>query len=1513
MFKYYTLTRAVCYVTSLPLLAEGIESLKHGGFSGLSTWLSPIAASAFCASVVLLLSFRLLCRARAQREKFLHDIIENLPEIACIIGDGGKFKHWNSNLETALGYTSEELAKITAFDTIAEEERTSGRETIAKVLADGMAKVESVLVSKSGIRIPCLLTGVRVVVNDAFHVLGIAVDLRKLRQAEESLRASEEQYRSLVANIPEVVWKADWEGNVSFVGRQVETMLGYSTAEVYQQGDSLWYKSIHAEDRQRVRQAFELLIKEGIPYDIECRVQRKNGEWLWAHDRASVTCDKDGTRVAAGLLSDITERKTAEETLQKLASIVQSSQDAIIGKDTNGVITTWNRAAENLYGYTTAEAIGQDLRFLLPPEKRSEMGAIMERVNKGLPIECLETQRLTKGGSIVDVSLSVSAIRDATGRVTGASTIARDITLRKHSEEQLNLQSAALEAAANAIVITDYEGTIVWANRAFTIMTGYSKEEVLGKNPRMFKSAEQSEGYYANLWSTISSGRVWQGEIVNRRKDGTTYIEEMTITPVTRDVSNPANRYFVAVKQDVTARKRSEEMLQNSENKYRVLFEDSADANWLMDEKGFLDCNSAALEMFGYSAESPMLHPADISPPNQLDGTPSRIAADRKIVAALLNGKERFEWLHQRKNGSVFPADVCLTALTLSGRPTLLATVRDITDRKEVEEALLFKTALLEAQSETTIDGILAVDDSDHIVLANKQFGLHFGISDEMLSTQNDQLVRKHLADRVADPDAFVERINYLYDHWDEKSRDEIKFKNGKVFDRYSAPLVDSRKQYRGRIWYFRDITDRKLVEERVQYLAYYDALTGLPNRTLLQDRLARTLASARRQKDKVALLFLDLDGFKKVNDSLGHRIGDLLLQEIADRLKKWGREQDTVARLGGDEFLIMLTGIKDVPDVAVAAERLMDAMTAAFVVQGHSLSIGCCIGISIFPEHGGDGETLISRADAAMYSAKEYGRNNFRFFTEEMNTQVLERLTLENSLRSALENQELFLMYQPQMDIVTGKITGLEALLRWQHRGLGLVPPDKFIRIAENSGLIVPIGEWVLRTACAQSQRWQAEGLPAVRVAVNVSAIQFRQEGFCEVVRRALHETGLAPQYLELELTESLLLANADVMLSVVQELTAMGVTLAIDDFGTGYSSFAYLRQFQVSKLKIDRSFIRDVAVNPDDAAITAAVISMAKSLRLKVIAEGVENEAQMSFLRAHQCDEIQGYYFSKPLAVDKVGDKLRGNSPEPRKLVGDNRDSTLYEVGISLMSIGFALLVSADSATIQQFSLALRDLSISPDVCQDAASAGLLLKGRKFEAVIVDLQLGGQSGQILDEVRLSLSNRTAVTFGISDSDNDAEATAAFRKKSQFVFERPLSAQSIHKTLKPAYGLILRERRRYFRYPVTIPVIIQRESGEEVRCSSVNISGGGMALGTQIPLLPGEGVRVQFTLPDHEAQFVAKSTICWSKAGHFGVRFVSVSDEDKSQLQTWLSEKLEETLPEFVAKQFRKAELCSN
>jgi diguanylate cyclase (GGDEF)-like protein/PAS domain S-box-containing protein len=434
------------------------------------------------------------------------------------------------------------------------------------------------------------------------------------------------------------------------------------------------------------------------------------------------------------------------------------------------------------------------------------------------------------------------------------------------------------------------------------------------------------------------------------------------------------------------------------------------------------------------------------------------------------------------------------------------------------------------------------------------------------------------------------------------------------------------------------DITDRKLADERIQTLAYYDTLTGLPNRTLLQDRLSKAIATARRHHEKLAVLFLDVDRFKNINDSLGHSYGDLLLQQLGQRLQGCAREQDTVARLGGDEFLIILGSLEELADAAVAAERVARDVGRQYAIQGQLLNVTCSIGISVFPDHGTDSETLIKNADAAMYSAKEEGRSAIRFFTAELTAQVLERLTLENNLRSALERDQLFLLYQPEFDVVTGQVTCWEALLRWRHPEFGLVLPDRFIRIAENTGLIVPIGAWVLRTACRQAMRWQAIGLSPVPVAVNVSAVQFRQEGFCDLVVDALAESGLPPHLLELEITESLLLSHDELVFDVLDRLRSMSVRLAIDDFGTGYSSLSYLRQFPVKKLKIDRSFIRDLASSADAAAITAAMIDMARRLNLTVTAEGVETEAELLLLRELGCDEGQGFLYSVPISPDTI-----------------------------------------------------------------------------------------------------------------------------------------------------------------------------------------------------------------------------------------------------------------------------------
>lgn len=445
------------------------------------------------------------------------------------------------------------------------------------------------------------------------------------------------------------------------------------------------------------------------------------------------------------------------------------------------------------------------------------------------------------------------------------------------------------------------------------------------------------------------------------------------------------------------------------------------------------------------------------------------------------------------------------------------------------------------------------------------------------------------------------------------------------------------------------DITERKAADDRLHLLACYDRVTGLPNRALFEERLHDALEDARRRDGQVALLLLELDRFKIINDSLGETFGDRLLQEIAARIAAATGQNSTVARVSGAEFAVILPDLSAPIAAEQVARNVMRAFGTPFSLLGHSLNVSCSIGISLCPKDGTGVDSLLKRADVAMYSAREQGTSQLRFFTEEMNDRIRQRLVLENDLRQALERKELFLVYQPQVDIRTGAISGLEALLRWRHPQFGLIPPSDFIGLAESTGLIVPIGEWVLRNACSQARQWQSAGLAPVPVAVNVSAIQFRHDGFGNLIRNVLAQTGLDGKYLELELTEGILLTNEDLMLGITQELRAMGVKLTIDDFGTGYSSLGYLRQFKVNRLKIDRSFVQDVSTNADDAAITTAIIQMARALNLEVVAEGVENESQLAFLRSQHCYEIQGYYYSKPVTVEAAALQLQAAFLEP------------------------------------------------------------------------------------------------------------------------------------------------------------------------------------------------------------------------------------------------------------------------
>jgi diguanylate cyclase (GGDEF)-like protein len=430
--------------------------------------------------------------------------------------------------------------------------------------------------------------------------------------------------------------------------------------------------------------------------------------------------------------------------------------------------------------------------------------------------------------------------------------------------------------------------------------------------------------------------------------------------------------------------------------------------------------------------------------------------------------------------------------------------------------------------------------------------------------------------------------------------------------------------------------------KDQLNHLAYHDVLTDLPNRILLQDRLTQAIELARRQGRQLAVMFMDLDRFKYINDSLGHAIGDQLLQSVAQQLEVCVRQSDTISRQGGDEFVLLLPYIEHAEDAALSAQKMLTALALPHQIDQHDLHISVSIGISIYPDDGQDAETLIKSADTAMYYAKEKGRNNYQFFKQDMNDRAVERQSLEGSLRQALTRQEFVLHYQPKVNLETGAITGAEALIRWLHPIRGPLSPNQFVSIAEDSGLIVPIGQWILREACRQAQAWQNAGLGSTPIAVNISAVEFRREDFLADLRGILRDTGLDPHYLEIELTESVLVQDVESTMAVLHALKALGVQLAIDDFGTGYSSLSYLRQFPIDTLKIDQSFVRDIATVTGDATIVRAVIGMGNSLKLRVSAEGVETREQLAFLQAEHCEEGQGFYFSPPIDAEAFAELL-------------------------------------------------------------------------------------------------------------------------------------------------------------------------------------------------------------------------------------------------------------------------------
>ena len=925
-----------------------------------------------------------------------------------------------------------------------------------------------------------------------------------------------------------------------------------------------------------------------------------------------------------------------EKTRQQLLyhSLMEQVSDAIIVLNAeSGLIVDCNEQACRDLDYTRDELLRMTIfdfttRLTFGATWNAEL-EIIEREGHRLT----ETQHRRRDGTRFPVEINACIIRKNNERFIVA--VARNLSESKRAETQLHLQDTALNSSANAIVITDKNAIIQWANPAFSDMTGFALEEAIGKRPNdLVRSGIQSPAFFSALWKTITSGQVWRGELVNKRKDGTLYTEEMTITPVHTDNQNIT--HFIAVKQNISSRKEAEIKLAQSETTFRGIINSITEAVYIHGEDGrFIDVNHGAEKMYGYTRDELIGQtPEFLGAPGKND-IPAMIEA---VKMAFSGVPQQFEFWGKRKDGSIFPKSVSLVKGDYFDQPAVIAVARDITAIKKAEELLRESAAVMQ----NTHEGVVITDTTPHILAVNDAFTTITGYSREEATGKDPSILNSGRQD-----DAFYEfmwKILLKDGFWQGELWNRRK--NGEIYPQWLSisAVRDERQQPVRYIGVFSDISKLKESQSQLEFLAHHDPLTRLFNRSAVESRMEQELEQAKRHDQQLSVLFIDLDRFKQVNDSFGHLIGDELLCSVADRLRARLREGDTLGRLGGDEFVLLATPLQEKQDAAVIARDILLALSEPFNLStGHEVFIGGSIGISLYPDNGSTVAELTKNADAAMYLAKENGRNQFSFYTPELNADARKKLELENDLRRAVIHNELRLHYQPKVNIGNGLISGAEALVRWKKADGSWVSPAQFIPVAEKSGVILTIGSWVIEQACSQIRNWLDEGLPPISIAVNVSARQFRSGHLDKLVKNALEKFNIPPHHLELELTESMLMNEPERAIETMNKLKKVGVKISLDDFGTGYSNFGYLRRFPIDSLKIDQSFVRGVAIRPDDAMIVDSIIGLAQRMKLHVIAEGVETAEQLHYLRANHCDELQGYYFSKALPADEFADLLR------------------------------------------------------------------------------------------------------------------------------------------------------------------------------------------------------------------------------------------------------------------------------
>jgi diguanylate cyclase (GGDEF)-like protein/PAS domain S-box-containing protein len=1098
---------------------------------------------------------------------------------------------------------------------------------------------------------------------DEGKVTGVSVfgkDITERKATEKALQDAEKKYRDIFDGALEGMFQSTHDGRPLTANPALAKMLGYDSPEEFLSMVSNTAHDVWADPNERAKYLREAE-EHGDVLGFESQFKRKDGSNIWVSLNGRKVLGADGQLLyLEGFMQDITERKETETALRESLDTLQEAQ--IIGILGNYALDV--SSGEWTSSPVMDEIFGIDRQYkrsvegwlaLIHPEDRAMMTAYLagEVLGKGRPFD--KEYRIVRQADGAErwVHGRGRLEFNAHGQPLRMRGIIQDITERKLSEIQLRDSEeryrATFEQAAVGIVHTSFEGTVLRCNPRFAEIVGYSPEEIPGMTVQQLTAPEDiAESIEVLQQQPGRAARTARLEKRFVRKDGSLTWAKLAIS-IQRDGEGRA-LHFMTFVEDINASKAAQELLATaqeavwaSEERYRTVFQTSPDLVDInrLDDGTYIDANDAYLDILGFEREE------------VIGRTPWELniwadPCDRQNFVQTLRQNancRNFEARFRRKNGEIFSGLVSASAIEIDGASCIVSITRDVSEVKAAEERLAAAAQALQANEEryrtvfqTSLDCITISHLSDgRYIDVNKAFLDLIGVeAEEIVGRTSSEL------GIWAHPQARAEIVEML--RRNPSFRDfQTQFvkKSGEIFWVLISASVIEIRGVSCIISVVRDISGAKAAENTIQSLAFYDPLTGLPNRRLLFERLGQTLANGSRNGLLHALLLVDLDNLKILNDTLGHHAGDLLLKEVARRIAACAGEADIVGRLGGDEFVVILDDLSEVAEEAAtqakaAGERILASIGQPCLLENHEILSAASMGITVFGDREKSADDILQQADIALHLAKADGRNALRFFSLALQSAVNARATLEGDLRLAVKTKQFLLYYQPQ--VMRGRTIGVEALIRWKHPSRGIVMPDEFIPLAEESRLILPVGDWVLEAACSQIASWAGRKETAhLTISVNISALQFRQPEFVEHVLAALERTGANPESLKLELTESMLVDNFEEVIAKMAELRSHGLRFSLDDFGTGYSSLAYLKRLPLDQLKIDRVFVRDMLVDLTSGAIAQTIISLGRAMDMSVVAEGVETEEQRGFLAGLGCHSYQGYLFSRPLPLQE------------------------------------------------------------------------------------------------------------------------------------------------------------------------------------------------------------------------------------------------------------------------------------